>query len=112
MNDDPAEAGPGESQVTEETKFVFRLFVTGVTPQSTRAIVNTRKLCEEHLKGRYELEVIDICLAPKFAELEQIVAAPTLLKKHPLPVRRFIGDMSQTSRILQGLRLSEGSNGD
>jgi len=85
--------------------YVLRLYVTGTTPHSTRAIVNIRKICEEHLQGRYLLEVIDISLRATLAEGEQIIAAPTLIKKLPLPLRRFIGDMSQTERILLGLDL-------
>jgi circadian clock protein KaiB len=88
-----------------ETRYVLRLYVTGVTQHSTRAIVNIRKICEDHLQGRYDLEVVDICQHPTLAEGEQIIAAPTLIKKLPLPLRRFIGDMSQTERILLGLDL-------
>ncbi|MFM9915066.1 MAG: circadian clock KaiB family protein [Rhizobacter sp.] len=89
----------------DTARYVLRLFVTGTTPHSTRAIVNIRKICEEHLQGRYELEIIDISHHPTLAEGEQIIAAPTLIKKLPLPLRRFIGDMSQTERILLGLDL-------
>jgi len=87
--------------------YVLRLYVTGTTPHSTRAIVNIRKICEQHLQGRYTLEVVDISRHPALAEGEQIIAAPTLIKKLPLPLRRFIGDMSQTERILLGLDLRE-----
>jgi circadian clock protein KaiB len=87
--------------------YVLRLYVTGATPRSTRAITNIRKICEEHLEGRYELEIVDIAQHPTLAEGEQIIAAPTLIKKLPLPLRRFIGDMSQTERILLGLDLRE-----
>ena len=87
--------------------YVLRLYVTGTTARSTRAIVNIRKICEQHLQGRYDLEVIDIAQRPTLAEGEQILAAPTLIKKLPLPLRRFIGDMSQTDRILLGLDLHE-----
>ncbi len=86
-------------------KYVLRLYIAGVTPKSTRAIMNVKKICEEHLKGRYELEVIDIYQQPTLAKGEQIIAAPTLLKKLPLPLRKFIGDMSNTERILVGLDL-------
>jgi circadian clock protein KaiB len=86
-------------------QYVLRLYVTGATQHSARAIVNIRKICEEHLQGRYDLEVIDICQHPTLAEGEQIIAAPTLIKQLPLPLRRFIGDMSQTERILVGLDL-------
>lgn len=89
------------------TRYVLRLYVTGSTPRSTRAISNIRKICEEHLDGRYDLEVVDISQYPSLAEGEQIIAAPTLIKKLPLPLRRFIGDMSQTDRILFGLDLRE-----
>jgi len=85
--------------------YLLKLYITGTTPSSTKAIVNIRKICEEHLHGRYDLEVIDISQQPTLAEGEQIIAAPTLIKKLPLPLRRFIGDMSQTERILLGLDL-------
>lgn len=85
--------------------YILRLYVVGTTPHSKRAIVNIRKICEEHLPGRYELEIVDVSRYPTLAEGEQIIAAPTLIKKLPLPLRRFIGDMSQTERILLGLDL-------
>ena len=89
----------------DTARYVLRLYVTGTTPHSMRAMVNIRKICEEHLHGRYDLEVIDISQRPTLAEGEQIIAAPTLIKQLPLPLRRFIGDMSQTDRILLGLDL-------
>jgi circadian clock protein KaiB len=92
-------------------KYVLRLYVAGITPRSTRAISNIRKICEEHLKGRYELDIVDIYQHPVLAKGEQIIAAPTLLKKLPLPLRRFIGDMSNTKKILLGLDLREKSGG-
>ena len=76
-----------------------------MTPQSVRAIANVKKICEEHLQGRYELEVVDLYQQPKLAAGEQIIAAPTLIKKLPLPLRRIIGDMSKTERVLVGLDL-------
>jgi circadian clock protein KaiB len=88
-------------------RYVLRLYITGSTPASTRAISNIRKICEEHMDGRYDLEVVDISQNPSLAKGEQIIAAPTLIKKLPLPLRRFIGDMSQTDRILLGLDLRE-----
>src|SRR4051794_33770159 len=88
-----------------DLKYTLRLYVTGTTPRSAQAIVNIRKICEDHLKGRYDLEVIDITQHPTLARGEQIIAAPTLIKELPLPIRRFIGDMSQTERILLGLDL-------
>ena len=90
---------------TEEKKYLLRLYVAGATPKSTQAIMNIRKICEEHLKGRYDLEVIDIYQQPTLAKGEQIIAAPTLVKKLPLPLRRFIGSMADMERILVGLDL-------
>lgn len=87
--------------------YVLRLYVIGSTTRSARVIQNTRKICEEHLEGRYDLEIVDIAQHPMLAKGEQIIAAPTLIKKLPLPLRRFIGDMSHTERILLGLDLRE-----
>ena len=87
--------------------YLLRLYVTGSTPQSMRAIENIKKICEEHLKGRYELEVVDLYQKPNLANGEQIIAAPTLIKKLPQPLRRIIGDMSNTERVLVGLDLRE-----
>jgi circadian clock protein KaiB len=85
--------------------YVLRLYVTGATANSTRALMNIKTICEEHLHGRYELEVIDVYQQPVLARTEQILAAPTLIKHLPLPLRRFIGDMSRTEKILLGLDL-------
>jgi circadian clock protein KaiB len=101
------EAGGAGAAAPANTHYVLRLYVTGTTSQSTRAISNIRKICEEHLQGRYELEVVDIAQYPTLAIGEQIIAAPTLIKRLPLPLRRFIGDMSRTERILLGLDLRE-----
>ncbi len=90
---------------TETGKYVLRLYVAGTTPNSQRAIENVRKICEEHLNGRYELEIIDIYQQPIFAKEGQIVAAPTLVKELPLPLRKFIGNMSETDKMLVGLDL-------
>jgi len=89
----------------DSEKYVLRLYVTGLTPKSTLAINNVRKLCKAHLADRYELKVIDIYQQPKLAAGEQIVATPTLIKKLPLPLRTLIGDMSDTERFLVGLDL-------
>ncbi|WP_395744827.1 circadian clock KaiB family protein [Prosthecobacter sp.] len=91
--------------VRSQTRYVLRLFVTAHTPLSNRAIVNTRRICEQHLAGRYDLEIVDIVKNPLLAASDQVIASPTLIKKGPLPPRRFIGDMSQTERILTGLGL-------
>ena len=84
-------------------KYVLRLYVTGMTPRSVRAIENLRAICEEHLQGRYDLEVVDIYQQPTLAKGEQIIAAPTLIKKLPAPMRRVIGDMSSKDKVLLGL---------
>jgi circadian clock protein KaiB len=85
--------------------YLLRLYVTGMTPRSTAAIENIKRICEQHLKGRYQLEVIDVFTRQVLAKGEQIIAAPTLIKALPLPLRRFIGDMSNTDKILLGLDL-------
>jgi len=89
----------------DRAMYVLLLYVTGLTPKSTLAIANVQKLCETHLAGYYELKVIDIYQQPHLAKKEQIVATPTLIKKQPLPVRRLIGDMSDTERFLAGIDL-------
>jgi len=86
-------------------RYVLKLYVTGLTPRSIQAIDNIKRICEEHLRGRYELEIIDVYQQPVLAKDEQILAAPTPIKKLPLPLRRLIGDMSKTDRILLGLDL-------
>jgi len=86
-------------------RYLLKLYVAGATPNSTQAIMNLKKVCDEHLKGRYDLEVIDIYQQPVLAKGDQIIAAPTLIKKLPLPLRRFIGSMADTERILVGLDL-------
>jgi len=91
-------------------KYTLRLYVAGMSPASTTAITNIRKICEENLKGRYELAVVDIYQQPVLARDEQILAAPTLIKKLPLPIRRFIGDMANKERILVGLDLRQKEN--
>jgi circadian clock protein KaiB len=90
---------------SKDEKYVLRLYVAGMTPKSTKAIANVRRICAEHLQGRCELEVIDIYQQPKLAKGEQIIAAPTLIKKLPLPLRKLIGDMSDTEKFLVGLDL-------
>ena len=90
---------------SKEEKYILRLYITGLTPRSTKAIANVKDICEKYLKGRYELEVIDIYQQPKLAQGEQIIAAPTLIKKLPLPLRRLIGDMSDTEKFLVGIDL-------
>jgi circadian clock protein KaiB len=98
----PADASAADSRL--ET-YILRLYVAGVTPNSVRAIANLKRICEEHLQGHYSLEVIDLYQQPELAEGDQIVAAPTLIKQLPLPLRRIIGDMSNSERVLVGLDL-------
>lgn len=86
-------------------KYLLKLYVTGTTPNSVKAISNLKQICEEHLSGRYDLEIIDLYQQPALARGEQIIAAPTLIKKLPLPLRRVIGDMSSTEKVLFGLDL-------
>ena len=92
-------------QSPQKEKYVLKLYVAGMTPRSSLAVDNVKKICEEHLRGRYDLEVVDIYQQPVLAKGEQIIAAPTLIKKLPLPLRKFIGDMSDKERILIGLDL-------
>lgn len=86
-------------------KYILRLYITGATSRSVLAITNLKRICEEYLEGRYELEVIDLYKKPCLAKDEQIIAAPTLIKKLPLPFRRIIGDMSNKEKVLMGLDL-------
>lgn len=94
-----------KAKAADKQQYVLRLYVAGITPQSTAAIKNITQICEENLKGRYDLQIIDIYQQPTLAEGEQIIAAPTLIKKLPLPLRKFIGNMADTKRILVGLDL-------
>ena len=91
--------GPGAAK----RDYVLRLFVTGHTEKSVRAVRNITRLCEKHLQGFYKLEVIDVYQQPELAAEHQLVAAPTLFKVLPLPPRKMIGDMSDTGRVLAGL---------
>ena len=86
-------------------EYVLRLFITGATPNSIRAVSNIKQICEEHLNGRYSLEIIDVYQQAEIAEQEQLVALPLLIKKAPLPERRMIGDFSDTEKVLKGLGL-------
>ena len=86
-------------------RYSLRLYITGLTARSSRAVDNLRAICDEYLDGRYDLEVIDIYQQPALTKGEQIIAAPTLIKKLPLPIRRIIGDMSNREGVLLGLDL-------
>lgn len=88
---------------SDKTKYVLRLYVSGTTPKSTRAIQNLRDLCEKHLAGRYDLEIIDVYQQPELAQSANLIAAPTLIKQLPSPLRKFVGDLSNTEKVLMGL---------
>lgn len=92
-------------QARTRLKYVLRLYVTGATPRSSTAIANLRKLCEEYLVGRVKLQIVDIYQKPELAAKVGLVAAPTLIKSFPLPLRRFIGDMSNRQNLLAGLAI-------
>jgi circadian clock protein KaiB len=94
------------SRTAQKERYELKLYVTGTSPRSGQAIANVRSLCEEYLTGRYDLEVIDIYQQPAVAANEQIIAAPTLIKKHPAPTRRMIGDLSNRDKILVGLNIA------
>ena len=98
----PRTLDPGKPQVWN-----LRLYVAGQTPKSLRAFANLKALCEEHLKGRYQVEVLDLLKHPQLARCDQIVAIPTLVRKLPPPVRKIIGDLSNTAGVLVGLDLRQ-----
>jgi len=102
--------GIGDTQLNNELndndEYILRLFVTGASPNSTRAIANLKEICETHLKGNYTLEIIDVYQQPLIAENEQIIALPLLIKKSPSPEKRLIGDMSDIEKVLRGLSLN------
>lgn len=88
-----------------EEKYILRLFVSGTSPNSVRAINNLQNICEMHLKGSYELEIIDIHQQPLLVKTDDVAAVPMLIKKFPLPKRKLVGDMSEMDRVLKGLGL-------
>ena len=95
----------GKDGDAEPSEYILRLFITGATPNSIRAVTNLRQICEEHLKGKYSLEIIDVYQQGAIAEQEQLIALPLLIKKQPLPEKRMIGDLSNTAKVLKGLGL-------
>ncbi len=101
MRNAPARKPPAQSR--KKAKYLLRLYVTGTTGKSMRAIQNVRRICEEHVPGLYDLEVVDIYKNLPLARGDQIIAAPTLIKRLPQPLRRLIGDMSDEQRVLVGL---------
>ena len=107
MNDELKTGASAVDDPTEEPGEVIdlKLYVAGQTPRSKAAFANLKKICEEHLEGRYRIEVIDLMVNPQLARSDQIFAIPTLVRKLPAPVRKIIGDLSQTERVLIGLDL-------
>lgn len=89
----------------EGSRYVLRLFITGASANSIRAVSNLKRICETHIKGKYSLEIIDVYQQKSVAEAEQIIALPLLIKTLPLPGRRLIGDMSDEDKVLRGLGL-------
>jgi circadian clock protein KaiB len=96
-----------ESEIIEKELFILKLYVAGTTPKSIAAITNIKRICEDFLHGKYNLEVIDLYQNPSLAKGEQIIAVPTLIKKLPSPLRRIIGDMSNVDKVIVGLDLKK-----
>ncbi len=94
-----------KSKTGHPKKWDLRLYTAGQTARSIKALENLKKICEEHLKGEYRIEVVDLLKDPKLAQGDQIIAVPTLVRKLPEPVRKIIGDLSNTARVLVGLDL-------
>lgn len=95
----------GSAGKTKLVNYMLRLYIAGQTPKSVAAFANLKKICEEHLAGRYKLQVIDLLINPHLAGGDQILAIPTLVRRLPMPVRKVIGDLSNTERVLIGLDL-------
>ena len=91
--------------IQEDDVFALKLYVTGASPNSARAIANIKTICDKYLTGRHSLEIIDVYQEPLKAQGEQLIALPMLVKSSPLPVKRLIGDMSETDKVLKGLGL-------
>ena len=102
---------PKNNKTAQEELWELRLYVAGQTPKSLAAFANLKKICEEHLKGKYTIEIIDLLKNPTLAKGDQILAIPTLVRKLPEPVRKIIGDLSNTERVLIGLDLRPSASG-
>jgi circadian clock protein KaiB len=98
-------AGGRKARKTASARYILRLYVTGQTPRSLQSVENLRALCDKYLPGQFDLEVIDIYQQPAMAAAGQIIAAPTLIKSMPLPLRRLVGDFSDKERVILGLDL-------
>jgi len=94
---------------TEKDKWILRLYVAGQTPKAITAFTNLKNICEEKLNGKFSIEVIDLLINPQLGAEDQILASPTLVRKLPVPVRKIIGDLSNTERVLVGLDLLPGN---
>ncbi len=104
----PRRKRAGRARKAKAETYLLRLYVAGQTPRCVTAFANLKKICEEHLAGQYQIEVIDLLENPKLAQGDQILAIPTLVRKLPEPVRKIIGDLSNTERVLVGLDLVPG----
>ena len=102
---EPRKGAPGERREKQPSEYMLRLYLSSAAPLSARAVVNTRAFCEKYLAGKYELEILSIAEHVKLAAEDQVIAAPTLVRLRPLPPRKFIGDMSNSARLLDGLEL-------
>lgn len=98
-------SGRSAKQKAASEEWHLKLYVAGQTTKSLTAFANLKKICEEHLKGKYDIEVIDLLKNPQLAKGDQILALPTLVRKLPVPIRKIIGDLSNTERVLVGLDL-------
>ncbi len=98
------------ASASDSEKWDLRLYVAGQTPRSVAAFANLKRICEEHLAGRYNIEVIDLIKHPQLAAGDQILAIPTLVRKLPQPIRKIVGDLRDTERALVGLQLRPGKN--
>lgn len=98
----------GKQRKKADEVWNLRLYVAGQTPKSVTAFANLKKICEEHLKGKYTIEVVDLLENPTLAQGDQILAIPTLVRKLPEPIKKIIGDLSNTERVLIGLDLRSG----
>jgi circadian clock protein KaiB len=96
---------PQPSEASNEEKWLLRLYIAGQTPRSLAALAHLKVFCDEHLPGRYDIEVVDLLKNPRLAQTDQIVAVPTLVRNLPAPMRKIIGDLSNTEKMLVGLQL-------
>ena len=105
-------AEPGSADVQDLRTFELRLYVAGQSPKSVQAIENLRRVCDRYLPGRYHVELIDLVEHPKLAKGDEIIAVPTLVRKLPEPIRKIIGDLSDTEKVLVGLQVRPDTGGD